>query len=153
MTCNSSEYSAHPESQPQITANDTVPPYSIFTIAQKRTIVFLTAYTSMFSPLSSFIYFPAITHISSSLHVSIELINLTITSYLLVSAFAPTLLGDIADMAGRRPVYLSVLSIYVAANVGLALHSSYAALLMLRMVQSFGASGVHSPLFCPGRKS
>jgi MFS family permease len=107
----------------------------------------------MFSPLSSFIYFPAITSISSSLHVSIELINLTIASYLIVSSIAPTLLGDIADMAGRRPVYLSILSIYVAVNVGLALQSSYAALLVLRMVQSFGASGVHSPLVVQGERA
>jgi MFS family permease len=95
----------------------------------------------MFSPLSSFIYYPAIASIASSLHVSIELLNLTITSYLVVSGIAPTLLGDVADMIGRRPVYLSILSIYVGANIGLALVSSYAALVVLRMLQSFGASG------------
>jgi MFS family permease len=95
----------------------------------------------MFSPLSSFIYYPAITPIAFSLHVSIELINLTITSYLVISGIAPALLGDMADTLGRRPVYIGILSIYVGANVGLALQSSYAALMVLRMVQSFGASG------------
>ncbi len=117
------------------------PPYSIFTTGQKRTIVFLTAYTSMFSPLSSFIYYPAITPIASSLHVSIELINLTITSYLVVASVAPTLLGDMADMIGRRPIFLLVMAIYVSANLGLGVQSNYAVLLILRMVQSFGASG------------
>lgn len=117
------------------------PPYSIFTISQKRLIVFLTAYTTMFSPLSSFIYYPAIGSLASSLHTSIALINVTITSYLIVAGIAPTLLGNMADTIGRRPVYLSILSIYIVANVGLALQSCYAALLVLRMVQSFGASG------------
>lgn len=34
-----------------------------------------------------------------------------------------------------------LLTIYVGANVGLALQSSYPALLVLRMVQSIGISG------------
>ena len=66
--------------------NDPAPPipYSTFTKAQKRLIVFLIAFAGMFSPLSSFIYYPAITSLSKDLHVSIELINLTITSYMVV---------------------------------------------------------------------
>jgi len=133
------------EDSPNDTSNDPLIPYSTFTKWQKSGIVFLTGYTAMFSPLSSFIYYPAITPISESLHVSIELINLTITSYLVVSGVAPALLGDMADMVGRRPIYLAVITIYVGANVGLALSSEYATLLILRMVQSFGASGRYNP--------
>jgi len=132
------------EDSPNDTSNDPLIPYSTFTKWQKSGIVFLTGYTAMFSPLSSFIYYPAITPITpilESLHVSIELINLTITSYLVVSGIAPALLGDMADIVGRRLIYLAVITIYVGANVGLALSSEYATLLILRMVQSFGASG------------
>lgn len=58
--------------------------YSDFSIAEKRGIVLMTAFASLFSPLSSFIYYPAITYISKDLNVSIELINLTVTSYMVV---------------------------------------------------------------------
>ena len=41
---------------------------------------------------------------------------------------------------GRRPVYVIGFSIYVAANIGLALNNSYAGLLVLRCLQSSGSS-------------
>jgi MFS family permease len=95
----------------------------------------------MFSGLSSFIYYPAITALSRSLRVSIELINLTITSYQLVSGVAPSILGDMADQTGRRPVSLIAFSLYFVANLGLALQNNYTALILLRCLQSAGASG------------
>ncbi len=50
------------------------------------------------------------------------------------------ILGSIADQLGRRPVYLLVFFMYILANVGLALQTSYPALLLLRMLQSAGGS-------------
>jgi MFS family permease len=47
----------------------------------------------------------------------------------------------LADMVGRRPVYLLVLTVYFGANLGLSLQRTYAGLLVLRMIQSIGASG------------
>lgn len=133
-----------PSNEPQ--QNDPTPPvpYSTFTKAQKRLIVFLIAFAGMFSPLSSFIYYPAITALSKDLHVSIELINLTITSYMVVSSIAPAVIGDLADMTGRRWVYILILTIYCAAGVGLALQRSWPALLVLRMLQSLGSSGMYT---------
>ncbi|KAL9580854.1 MAG: hypothetical protein Q9203_006138 [Teloschistes exilis] len=68
------------------TADDTAlstqrEPYSYFTKKQKRLIVFIIAFAATFSPLSSLIFFPAINVLPHSLHVSVEKINLTITSY------------------------------------------------------------------------
>ncbi|KAK1989254.1 major facilitator superfamily transporter [Colletotrichum cereale] len=60
---------------------------------------------------------------------------------LMASAISPTLFGDFADMAGRRPAFLVAFSIYLVACVGLALQRNYAALLVLRMLQSAGSSG------------
>ncbi|CAG8957533.1 hypothetical protein HYFRA_00010399 [Hymenoscyphus fraxineus] len=122
--------------------NATVP-YSSFTKPQKRLIVLLVAFAVMFSPLSSFIYYPAITWLSKDLRVSIELVNLTITSYMIVSGVAPATIGDLADMTGRRWVYILTMPIYCATNVGLALQRSWSALLVLRMVQSAGSSVNH----------
>ena len=81
--------------------------YSEFTKAQKRWIILLVAFAGMFSPLSSFIYYPAIDTIASDLRVTITLVNLTVTSYMIVSGITPAIVGDLADMVGRRPVYLA----------------------------------------------
>jgi Na+/melibiose symporter-like transporter len=116
-------------------------PYTIFTKLQKRWIVLLVAFAGMFSPLSSFIYYPAITSVAKDLSTTVELINLTITSYMIVSGITPAIVGDLADTVGRRPVYIFTFAVYCAANVGLAVQRSYPALVVLRMVQSFGGSG------------
>jgi MFS family permease len=119
----------------------TEPEYSIFSRRYKRLIISLVAFVGWFSSLSSFIYFPIITALAESLSTTIAKINLTVTAYLAVSTVAPAIAGDLADSSGRRPVFLGMLSIYVAANIGLAVQRSYAALVVLRMLQSAGISG------------
>lgn len=118
----------------------TSPPYSSFTKRQKWLIIFLSTFAASFSPLSSFIFFPAITTLSDSLNVSTAKINYTITSYMIVAGIAPALMGDLADTVGRRAAYLLILSIYCLANIGLALQSNWAALFVLRMMQSAGSA-------------
>ena len=51
------------------------------------------------------------------------------------------MIAGFSDSAGRRPAYIVCFTIYIAANLGLALQSNYAALLVLRCIQSAGSSG------------
>ncbi|MCJ1383504.1 hypothetical protein MMC17_006618 [Xylographa soralifera] len=117
------------------------PVHSVFSKRQKQYIVFMASWAGFFSPLSANIYFPALNTLAAELRVSSEMINLTLTSYMIFQGLAPTVFGDLADMAGRRPTYLLCFLIYIAANIGLALQSNYAALLVLRCLQSSGSSG------------
>jgi len=117
------------------------PVHSAFSKRQKQYIVFMTAWAGFFSPLSANIYFPAFNTLAADLKVSNELINLTLTSYMIFQGLAPTIFGDLADMTGRRPTYFLGFIIYIAANIGLALQNSYPALFLLRCLQSSGSSG------------
>lgn len=119
----------------------TGPPYSAFSSGQKRYIVFMATLAAFISPTSANIYFPALNPIQEELGVSTKLINLTLTSYMIFQGLAPTVFGDLADMAGRRPAYILAFIIYLGANIGLALQDSYAALFILRCLQSTGSSG------------
>ena len=96
------------------------------------------------SPMTANIYFPALNPIAADLGVSVSLINLTLTTYMVFQAIAPTIVGDFGDMAGRRPACIIAFTIYIFANLGLALQDHYAALLVLRMLQSAGSSGTLS---------
>jgi multidrug resistance protein len=49
-------------------------------------------------------------------------------------------LGSFADQTGRRPAYIICFVIYIASNIGLALQDNYAALIVLRCMQSSGIS-------------
>lgn len=59
------------------------PLYSVFTKQQKRLIVFIASLGGFFSPLSASIYFPALNSLATDLNVSVELISLTLTSYMI----------------------------------------------------------------------
>ncbi|EPE10726.1 chloramphenicol resistance protein [Ophiostoma piceae UAMH 11346] len=117
------------------------PVYSVFSKGMKRYILIIVTITSFISPMTANIYFPALQPIATDLGVSIGLINLTLTTYMICQGIAPTLFGDFGDMAGRRPAFLIALVVYLIVNIGLALQDSYAALLVLRMLQSTGSSG------------
>ncbi|KAK0988891.1 hypothetical protein LTR91_009413 [Friedmanniomyces endolithicus] len=116
-------------------------PWSIFTPGQKRFIVLMVAVAGFFSPLSANIYFPALNTLSTDFHVTPAIMNLTLTSYMIFQGLAPTIFGDLADMAGRRPAYIIGFAVYIGACIGIACCDSYAALLVLRCLQSSGSSG------------
>lgn len=126
-------------------ATSTVSPaarYSVFRKWDKRYIVALITFAGWFSTLSSFIYYPVITFVAQDLRTTVANINLTVTSYMVVSGIVPAIVGDCADMAGRRPMYVVTLAIYFVANIGIAVQDSFVALLLLRMLQSAGISGM-----------
>ena len=147
------------EARPTLTTASSVAPlHSVFTPNQKRFIIFMASWGGFFSAVSSNIYFPALNSLAADLHVSNTLINLTLTSYMVSHLFfcyrsrysqcrqifqglAPAFIGELADTAGRRPAYFFCFVVYIAACVGLALQNSYAALFLLRCLQSTGSSG------------
>ncbi|PWY87404.1 putative MFS transporter [Aspergillus heteromorphus CBS 117.55] len=117
------------------------PPYCILPERQKIFIMITASFAGVISPLSSTIYFPALTTLADAMDVSIGRINLTIMAYLIFQGLAPSFIGSFSDTHGRRPAYLICFTIYLGANIGLALQSNYAALMVLRCVQACGSSG------------
>ena len=97
---------------------------------------------------------------ATDLHVSDSQINLMGTSYLVFLSFvasckdlrrltkvkviqglAPMMIAGFSDNVGRRPAYIICFTIYIIFNLGLALQNNYAALMVLRCLQSAGSSG------------
>ncbi|KAK6337728.1 hypothetical protein TWF696_001208 [Orbilia brochopaga] len=130
------------EDAPIAAAQDAAgPPYSTFSEHQKSWIVLLATIAAFFSPFSSTIYLPALLPVQRDLGISSTEVNLSLTTYLVLQAIAPTFTGELSDSLGRRPVYIFSMIIFVGACVGLALQKSLVALLLLRMLQSSGSSG------------
>ncbi|KAK9476119.1 major facilitator superfamily domain-containing protein [Lipomyces japonicus] len=115
-------------------------PYSVFSHRMKVAICVIATCSGLFSPLAINIYFPSITQIAQDLNVSVEKINITVTTFMIMQGIAPSFWGTLADSAGRRPVYVSTLLLFVFANIALALQDSYAGLAVLRMIQAAGSS-------------
>ncbi|AEO69113.1 b678dddd-d512-439b-891c-5d6061285b37 [Thermothielavioides terrestris] len=129
------------DDQPPAEAGELQAPHTIFTTWEKRFIVFVASAAGFFSPISANIYFPALNSLSRDYGVSATLINLTVTVYMIFQGLAPSFTGSLSDNVGRRPIYFMCFVIYIGANIGLALQHSFAALMVLRCVQSSGSSG------------
>ncbi|EXJ92439.1 hypothetical protein A1O3_00990 [Capronia epimyces CBS 606.96] len=133
------------------TAVGTLPtpvPYTVFSQRQKRLLIALLGFATVTSPLTATIYFPLLPLLRDRFHTSSQAINLTITIYIIFQAISPAVFGPLSDSLGRRPVYLVTLSLYLVANLGLAINQdSYGALLGLRALQSLGASAAYAVSF------
>lgn len=132
--------------------------HSVFSKWQCVTYVYIASLAAFTSPVASNIYLPAMLSIARDLNVSSTRISLTVTVYMvrhsvfsssqaatkqrkIFEGIAPTVVSGLSDRAGRRPAYLLSFTLFIASSIGLALQSNYATLLVLRCVQSSGASG------------
>ncbi|KAI9320354.1 dityrosine transporter A, partial [Zopfochytrium polystomum] len=120
------------------------PEYSAYSAGRRRLFLLLVASAGFLGPLSGNIYLSALEAVRKDMDVSVSMINLTVTMFMLMFALAPLAWATLADSYGRRIVYITSLPIYVAANVGLFFAHSYPMLMALRIVQAIGAAAVQS---------
>ncbi|KKY17196.1 putative mfs multidrug [Phaeomoniella chlamydospora] len=133
-----STVNAETESRPPL--HPSSEPYSIFNKRQKALIVLVVSTAATFSGFASNIYFPALPTIADDLSVSVELVNLTVTSYLIFQGIAPSLWGPISDVKGRRIAYCCTFLVFFGACIGLAETKNYVTLIVLRCLQSTGSA-------------
>ncbi|KAL6245806.1 hypothetical protein RBB50_006959 [Rhinocladiella similis] len=122
--------------------------YTTFGQNEKRLLIILLGFATITSPLTATIYFPLLPLLREHFHTTAQAINLTLTIYIIFQAISPAIFGPLSDSVGRRPVYLVTLSLYMAANLGLAINKiHYGLLLGLRAIQSLGASAAYAVSF------
>ena len=85
-------------------------------------------------------YTPALPQMAVDFGASNELVQNTVTAYMLGLSVAFIPLGLISDALGRKRVLLAGLSLLVMTSIGCALAHSLTQLLILRFVQGIGAS-------------
>lgn len=87
------------------------PPHSVLNKYGKVYITFMAALAGFFSPISSQIYFPALPILAQYYGKTTTLINLTVTTYMIVQGIAPAFVGNFAGISGRRPAYILAFTI------------------------------------------
>lgn len=101
-------------------------------------LILILGALSTVSPFSIDMYLPGFPAIAEDLDTTIQVIQLSLTSYFVGIALGQLLYGPLLDRFGRkRPLYVGLL-IYIAASFGCAFIHSADALIAMRFLQAIG---------------
>src|SRR5579862_98280 len=98
---------------------------------------------SMFAPLSTDMYLPALPSMAHNLTASASEVQLTLTASLIGLGAGQLLVGPVSDAFGRRrPVLLGLLT-YTASSIACAVSGDVWTLTAMRLIQgAAGAAGI-----------
>ncbi|KAJ3033990.1 hypothetical protein HDV00_005609, partial [Rhizophlyctis rosea] len=94
------------------------------------------------SPINTTIIYPSLPQMALDLHTSVDVINSTVAVFMIFLAFFPLAWGTASERLGRRPIYLSSLTIYILASIACGFARSIGVLIFLRALQALGSSSV-----------
>jgi DHA1 family bicyclomycin/chloramphenicol resistance-like MFS transporter len=98
---------------------------------------------SMFAPLSTDMYLPALPSVAHDLSASAAAVTLTLTTSLIGLGAGQLVAGPLSDAFGRRRPVLAGLAIYTVASVLCALAPDVWTLAVMRLIQgAAGAAGI-----------
>lgn len=95
-----------------------------------------------FGPISIDTYLPSLPTIANDLNSSQQTIQHTISAFLIGMTIGMLLFGPLSDLLGRKPLLLLGASAYALSSIGCAMAQSGESLVVLRLLQSLGASAV-----------
>jgi MFS transporter, DHA1 family, multidrug resistance protein len=107
------------------------------TLAMTAVLALLTA----LGPLSTDMYLPSLPAIAGDLATTTAGAQMTLSAFLLGFAVGQFVYGPVSDRAGRKPVLLFGLGLFLAASTACALAPSIETLVGARFLQALGASG------------
>ena len=108
---------------------------------KKGPLLILVLLLSMFGPLSTDMYLPALPQMVEDFDTTEAIMNMSLYMFMLVLSFSLLFLGPISDKYGRRRVLMITMSIYVLSNAACCFVDNIWIFIMLRMIQAFGSGG------------
>jgi MFS transporter, DHA1 family, multidrug resistance protein len=106
---------------------------------KNRLLIIILACLSMLGAFSTDTYLPSFRSIAAEFQIGLDVVQQTLTVYLLSMAVMTLFHGTLSDAVGRRPVILGGLVIYLAASIGASFAGSFSFLLLCRLVQGMSA--------------
>jgi MFS family permease len=85
---------------------------------------------------------PALPALGKEFSVATGDLSWVFTIYLLVNIVGIAVMSTLADRYGRRPIYISCVSIFIAGSALAVVSHDYGLFLIARAIQAFGAGGI-----------
>lgn len=112
-------------------------------LGQKFLIGLLT-FLNAFVPISTDLYLPALPHMSRIFNANPDLVNLTLSLFMLVFAFSMLIWGPMSDKYGRKPILYTGFCIYILASILCANAPNIEVLIVGRCIQALGCGSLSS---------
>ena len=107
---------------------------------EKRSALLLAVLSAFLTPFMASSVYVALPSISIELSMSAVLLSWVVTSYLLAAAIFLLPFGRLADIHGRKKVFLYGMWVFGAGSIMCALAPSSTSLIAFRFVQGFGSA-------------
>ncbi|MCZ4496334.1 MAG: family efflux transporter permease subunit [Thermoleophilia bacterium] len=120
---------------------DTALPALTITNRQRNLILAGTLVGMLLAAINQTTVTTVLPTIASDLH-GLDLYTWVFTASMLASAVAVPIFGKLSDMYGRRPLYISGVSIFILGAVGCALAQSMGQLIAARAIQGIGMGAI-----------
>ncbi|WCM27405.1 chloramphenicol/florfenicol efflux MFS transporter FloR [Sphingomonas sp. QA11] len=111
----------------------------------------LMAPFDILASLAMDIYLPVVPAMPSILNTTPEMIQLTLSLYMVMLGVGQVIFGPLSDRIGRRPVLLAGAMFFIVASFGAAWSSTVTAFVAFRIVQAIGASAMLVAMFATVR--
>lgn len=110
----------------------------------KYLIVFVVACCSILGPMGTSIIMPVINDVTSDLHTTASVVNVSVGIYLLSLGFFPLYWSSYSEAFGRRSIYVVSFIMFVCFSIGCAFSNNIAALIVLRVLCGASLASVQS---------
>lgn len=105
-------------------------------------LLFTIALGVLLNPLNSSMIAVALARLQTVFHLDFTSVSWLISTYYLASAIAQPVLGKVADLVGRKRVFLIGILLVAASTISAPFSPNFAWLIALRLIQSIGSGAI-----------
>lgn len=106
-------------------------------------IMYFVCISAFFASLNQNIYSPIIPLIRDSFHVSVSMVNLSVSLFIFITAVMQIIVGSIVDFKGARFVMMASMIVTVIATIGCAVARDFGLFLFSGCCKLWGRLRFH----------
>ncbi len=110
--------------------------------ARRGLLLFAIALGVLLNPLNSSMISVALARLQTVFHLDFTSVSWLISTYYLASAIAQPVMGKLADLIGRKRIFIIGILMVAASTISAPFSPNFAWLIALRLIQSIGSGAI-----------
>ncbi|WP_307250420.1 MFS transporter [Croceifilum oryzae] len=105
-------------------------------------VLYLVCMSALFASLSQNIYSPIIPLIKDSFGVSVTMVNISVSIFILITAIMQIVLGFVIDFKEAKSILIPGMILTIIASIGCAITQDFTVFLVCRSLQALGTAAI-----------